>query len=392
MNVTGKKLLLFGFIAVMLVGIPLTLYSIKTQQETRSQAEKSTALSFTPESSEQAPISKDIGEEFPLDVQVDPGTNIVSFVKLEIAYDDTKLATSEAEDAFKVNEAAFPVILEGPVFQPGKVSVTLSVGSDPTSAIQQVTKALTIKFKTNAATEGIPTTVTYGNNTEVLSIGGSDQASENVLLNVSPAYIAIGESGPTPTTGEPTEPTATTAPTATNAPAPTTPPVVQPTSVPVTAGPTIANQLPVCTALNIDRETTGNAPYPVTFTVVGNDADGTISKVTFNYGDGPVETVTETGGIGSNTVSVQRAHTYNNPGTYQASATITDNLTGVSSQDSCRTTIVVLGDQTNNGGGVVDPVNPTATISDPGPGDVFFGMGAAAVLLMIIGGMIFFAL
>lgn len=392
MNISRQKILLFGFIAVMLVGIPLSLYGLSTQQVTEQQADKATSLSFMPETSEDEPLKKALNEEFALDVQVDPGTNLVSFLKLEINYDDTKLATSEAADAFKVNEAAFPVTLEGPVFTPGKIQVTLSVGSDPTNAVQTITDALTVKFKGIANTDGVPTDITYGNTTEVLSIGGNDQASENVLLNVEPAVILIGESDSTITPSVTVEPTATTIPQPTDEPAPTNPPA--PTDIPPTAGPTGINESPVCSALNIDREVTGNAPYSITFTAVGNDTDGTISKVTFNYGDGPVETVFETGGIGSNAVSVQRAHTYNNPGTYQASATLTDNAQGVSDANSCKITVTVLPAPTSGGGGNggLSPF-PSATI-DPnlGPGDVFIGAGVIALLFVVVGGLLFFAL
>ncbi len=384
MNVSRKRILLFGFIAVMLVGIPLTLYGLSSQQETRQQAEKATSLSFLPESSDTTPIKKGLNEEFPLEIQVDPGTNLVSFVKLELQYDETKLATSEAADAFKVNEAAFPVTLEGPVFSPGKIQVTLSVGSDPTNAVQQITKAVTIKFKAIANTDGVPTNVTYGNSTEILSIGSNDQASENVLLNVNPAVITVGDPTTTPVTGIPTA-----TPTPTTVPEPTV--VPNPTTIPPTAGPTGITQAPVCTALNIDRENTGNSPYSVTFTAVGDDSDGTISKVTFNYGDGPVETVTETGGIGSNTVSVQRAHTYTNPGTYSASVTLTDSSQNVSDAETCKVTITVLPEPTSSGGGDLT-VFPSATISDPGPGDVFLGIGGVALLLVVVGGLLFFAL
>ena len=387
MNVTRKRILLFGFIAAMLVGIPLTLYGLSTQQETRQQAEKATILTFLPESSEDTPISKALNEEFPLEVSVDPGTNLVSFLKLEIQYDETKLATSEADGGFVVNEAAFPVTLEGPVFSTGKIQVTLSVGSDPTNAIQQVTKALTIKFKALADTGETPTNITFGNSTEVLSIGSNDQASENVLLNVNPALVLIGQSS---TTITPISVTPTHTPVPTNTTAPTQPP--QPTSIPPTAGPTGTNESPVCTALNIDRENTGSAPYSVTFTAVGDDSDGTVSKVTFNYGDGPVENVTETGGIGTSSVSVQRAHTYTNPGTYSASAIITDNSQGVSDANACKVTITILPAPTTGGNGGGLTIAPSATISDPGPGDVILGMGGVALLFIVIGGILFFAL
>ncbi len=53
----GRKIFLFGFIAVLLIGIPVTLYLVQRQQETRTRAEKSTNLTFTPESTPQTPIN-----------------------------------------------------------------------------------------------------------------------------------------------------------------------------------------------------------------------------------------------------------------------------------------------------------------------------------------------
>jgi hypothetical protein len=392
-RITKSKLLLFGFIGVLLIGIPTSLYLLRQQQLTESQAEKATTLSFLPDSSSASPIQVAIDDPVALDINVNPGTNIVSFVKLEIQYDDTKLATAEA-DAFVVNDTAFPVTLEGPTYSQGKIAITLSVGSDPTKAIQTTTKAATVNFTAIGETGDTPTNVTYGNTTEILSIGSNDQASENVLLTVNPAVIAIGAGSSGTPTVAPTDPVATTEPT--TAPQPTTPP--PPTSIPPTtsAGTPIANQAPVCQSLNIDRDTTGGAPYPVTFTAVGNDTDGTISKVTFNYGDGPVETVSESGGIGSNAVSVQKAHTYNNTGTYQASVIITDNANGVSDVNTCKKTIVVLAPTTaggtGGGGNTGYTPFPTGTIGDPGPGDAIIGIGALAAMLTLIGGLIFFAL
>lgn len=395
-NLNGKKIAIIGFVIALLISIPVLVYFIGFNQENRSRAEKSTTLSFVPESTTDSPINKAVNEEISLDIMVNPGTNLVSFIKLDIQYDDTKLATAEA-DTFKAYEAAFPVTLEGPVYSPGKIAVTLSVGSDPTKAIQTLTKAATIKLKAIDNTGTTPTSVTYGNATEILSLGSNDEATENVLQNVLPAYIIIGTSSITPT--DSLTPTAT--PTATIQPTITTVPTAVPTTVPTTGptSPVTTNQLPVCTALNLDRNTTGTAPYAVTFTAVGNDPDGTISRVILNYGDGPVETVTETGGIGSNSISVQRSHTYNNTGTYTASATLVDNSNGYSDQNSCKTTITVqaaggggggTGDGNTGGGGLT--TFPTATMANTGPGDVFIGAGAIAVMMIVIGGLLFFVL
>ncbi len=390
MNVAGKKLFAIGFALLLLVGIPVTVYLLQQQQETRSRAEKSTSFSFTPESSASSPIQKNVNDSIPLDIMVDPGKNLVSYVKLEIQYDPDKLATDSATP-FQANSAIFPTVLEGPVYTPGKIAVTLAVGPDPTKALQTKVKAASISFKAIAPTgQGTPTLVTYSATSQALSTGPNDQASENVLSNTSPATIVIA-GAVVPTTTEPTTAIPTDVPTAapttavpTAAPTPTT---AVPTSPPGEVG---ANDLPICESLSVDRETTGNAPYSLTFTANGSDSNGTINKVTFNFGDGTVEDVTDAGGIGTSSVNAQMSHTYNNPGTFQASAILTDDLNAVSNSASCQQTVTV------NASGSASPTatNPTSapSIAPTGSTEVLMGLGALAFILMVGGSLLFFVL
>lgn len=399
MKFSGKKIFLVGFLVVLLVGIPTTIFLLQQQQEVRSRAEKSTTISFTPDSSTSAPLQKKIGDTIPLDIMVDPGKNLVSFVKLEIQYDPEKLATTGAT-TLQPNIVAFPTTLEGPVYSPGKISVTLSVGPDPTKAIQAKVKAATVNLKAIANTPAdTPTVVTYGATTQVLSIGANDEASENVLSNTVPATILIGDATPTegPTAAVTEVPTPTTAPTdqPTSAPVPTSPPGADPTSAPAPTtadGTPSASQPPTCSSLTVDRETNGAAPFAITFTVNGTDSDGTISKATFNFGDGEVSDVTNSGGIGTNQVNAQMAHTYNNPGTYQASAILTDETNGVSDSASCLQTISVT---SGNSSGSAQSSNTnvsssSATIPPTGMTEVAMGIGAAAFFLVMAGAALFF--
>ncbi|HWY80143.1 MAG TPA: PKD domain-containing protein [Candidatus Sulfotelmatobacter sp.] len=389
MNLNGKKLFLIGFIVVLLVGIPLTIYILQQQTATQQHAQASTNLAFNPGSTAAAPIQKNIGDSIPLDISVDPGKNLVSFVKLDIQYDPTILATASA-DAFKPNVTAFPSMLEGPVYSAGKISVTLSVGPDPTKAIQQKVTAATITFTALKATQpGTPTLVSYTTNTQVLSIGSTDQASENVLSSAIPATIIIGNTAPTSAipSGTPTpttEVTPTDVPTAapTNAATDTPTPTTSPTS-----GPTSSTTPPVCNTVTVDRATTGNAPFALTFTANGNSSTGTISKVTFNFGDGQVSDITQAGGIGTASVNVQASHTYNNPGTYQASAILTDNTNTVSSASAnCQQSITV---NAASGSGTI---NPSPTMPATGSTEVAVGIGLGAMLLIFGGGLLFFIL
>ena len=397
---SAKKLLLIGFGVILLIAIPLTIYLLQQQQETRSQAQAATTLTFMPPSTQIAPLQKKIDDIFSIDATVDPSTNIVSFVRLEIQYDPTKLATASAQgvDAFTPNTIAFPSILEGPIYEEGKVAVTLSVGSDPTKAIQTTTKIGTITFKALEATE-TPTQVTYTLNTQVLSIGSSDQASENVLSTKTPAVIQIaGDSDtpqPTPSETEPSlTPTATPSPTLTPSPSPTDTPSPSPTKT--------VSQAPVCSLFtatlasstqetsstesgSLDTNTASNSGTSTfNFTLEGHDTDGTVEQVTFNFGDGAVTTITD--GLSTSSVQTSTTHTYQ-PGTYTASAVLTDDQGNVSS-DSCSQTIVFGNDES------ITPVNspvPTTTLT-PGPGSTILGVGAFFTMLSVIGAILFFTL
>lgn len=378
----GRKIFLLGFIIVLLIGIPVTIYLVQRQQETRTRAEKSTNLLFTPESTVTTPIQKNVGESIPLDVYVDPGTNLVSFVKLEIAYDPEKLATDSAT-AFVQNTAVFPSVLEGPVYTPGKITVTLSVGPDPTKAIQVRSKAATITFKALSSTPpGQPTVVSYGATTQALSIGFNDQASENVLSSATPANIAIGGESVVPTEPVPTQPVSPT-------------PEVLPTAIPTqpitpTGGATpSANVAPVCSLLSVDKAASGDAPLALTFTATGTDSDDTLSKVTFNFGDGAIVDVTDGTGTGTASISAQSAHTYTAVGTFTAFALLTDSQGGVSDSESCKQTVTVTGTSS----ATVAPTDAAVPTLEP-TGSTGAAMAIGAVLMAIIvgGGFLFFLL
>ena len=401
MKFSGRKLFLIGFVVILLIGIPVTVYLLQQQSNPSSKAAQSTNLAFSPDSSSASPIQKNVGDSVPLAITVDPGKNLVSFVKLEIQYDPSILATASA-NAFSANISAFPSVLEGPVYSPGKIDVTLSVGPDPTKAIQQKVTAATITFTALKNTPaGTPTLVSYTATTQVLSIGPNDQASENVLSSATPATIDIGgastptqpipEGTPVPTVA--ISPSTATSAAPTSAISPTAVPAASPTNIPTptpTGAPSTGGTAPTCSSLSVDRATTGNAPYSLTFTANGTSITGTISKVSFNFGDGQVSDVTQAGGIGTASVNVQASHTYSNPGTYAASAVLADNNNNTSSGSaSCSQTITVNQGAVASGSGVT---NPSPTMPPTGSTGLAIGLGLGAMLLILGGGLIFFIL
>lgn len=372
---SAKKLLIIGFILIILIAIPVTIFLLQQQQEIRSRAQAASTLSFEPTSNASNPIQVQKDDVVDLDIMVDPTTNLVSFVKLEIQYDSTKLATTSGANGvgfFEQNKNAFPSLRGDPQFDDGKVTLAVSVGPDPTASVQTKTKVGTIHFKALTDTD-TPTQVIFGPQTQVLSIGSADQASENVLSSSTPAIINI--------VGPATVPTDT--PTPTEEPTPSASPA--------------ANQIPVCTTLTADVSS-GSAPLAVNFTASGNDPDGTIEKVTFNFGDGNVTSITDN--LSQASVSAAASHTYDAGGTFTASAVLTDNA-GETSTNTCSQTIIVAGPTatptaaftataTPTTGAGTD--TPTPTLESPGPGATIIGLGAFFTVLSLIGAVLFFAL
>ena len=377
MSLNAKNILILGFVVSLLIAIPVTVYFLQKQQQTTSKATASTSLCFTKMTDNicldntNKPTYK-VKDTFNLDVLMKPGTNNVIATTLNIKYDPTKVATSSP--GFRLSNA-FSSVIEGPIYTDGNISVTMSVGIDVDKVIKADTKIATVFLEALSPTGDAGTDIKFDQTTVTSTVSDPET---NVLSTSTPAKIIITGSGVTPT------------------PSVTTPTPTSSISTP--------NVPPVCTSLNIDRAASGSAPLSVTFTTVGNDSDGTIQKATFNFGDGPVEDVTVGGGIGTNSVSVQKAHTYNNPGTYTAKAVLTDNSSGISASDNCTQVIAVepgVPTPTGIGGPIIQPTStplPTPTLAavtpmpSPGPGGIIIGIGAAGVILSIIAGAIFLAL
>lgn len=187
----NKKFLLGLFFLTLAISIPLTLSLLDQRQDPRGRAANSTTLSLAPESSTSNPIKKQVGDTIALDLMVDPGDNLVTFVRFQVKYDPTKLEPVTS-DPFTLNITAFPTKIEGPVLGSGLVAESVSVGSDPTKAIQTKTKVGTLNFKAIGGTGSTPTVVSFTNLTQALSSGATDQAAENVLSSTTPAVISIG--------------------------------------------------------------------------------------------------------------------------------------------------------------------------------------------------------
>lgn len=194
-----RKKLTLAAVLFLLISIPLTLALVSQQQNTRSKAAASTTLYFEPTSSSSSPITKNIGDPIDLDIYVDPGSNLVTFVRYQLTFDTTKVQLSPTEP-ITLNSNVFSSV-EGPVVANGTVAQSVSIGSDPTKAIQKVTKIGTLHFKAIGPTAQTPTSIVFGNLTQSLSSGGADQAGQNILSSTTPANIIIN--GTTDTSPQP---------------------------------------------------------------------------------------------------------------------------------------------------------------------------------------------
>lgn len=375
---SAKKIFILGFIIILLIAIPLTIYVLQQQQETRSRATAATVVSFEPSAK-----AVKVGDTFTLDINVDPSSNVVTLVQLFITYDPTKLATASADNVgtgLVPNERALPVIMNDAVkYTENSIFVSLSPGADVSKFIQTKTKVATLVMKALAPTDTSSAKIELDkgvgvNKTDIRS--KESQIGENVLSTTIPAVITIN-----PASG---------------------------------SGSSSNNVVPTCTALNVDRTTSGPAPFSITFTAAGNDSNGTIQKVTFSFGDGGVADVDKnngTNGIGTNSVNAQMSHAYQNPGTFTASAVLTDNQGGVSSASaSCTQTIIVTQPIINPTATPSSSLTPTTifvtatptpgssqgnvnpTVAPPGPGETILKIGGVGMVLSILGGLLFLAL
>lgn len=197
-----NPILTLGLLALVLVGLPAAIFLTQKPTENRSKASPTVTLSFAPSSTQSSPLNVKAGNTITLDVMLDPGTSIVSYLKSEINYDATKLQAGSG--ALQLDLNAFPTVLLQPVYSSGKIQFVVSAGADPTKAIQRPTKigTLTLSALPSSSTSSVPTQVTFSSITQALSIDPSSTPKENVIGSTVPANLLISQNGVTlsPTT------------------------------------------------------------------------------------------------------------------------------------------------------------------------------------------------
>lgn len=191
-SIRKRTVLIGGFILLTLVVLPITLFYFQQPQQTQTHAEKSVVLSYEPSSSQtNSQLQIPAGSTFTLDVYLDPGTNSVSFVKLDMDYDATKF---EPAGGFIPDSTIFPQVVEGPINTPGKIEATLSIGTNLSSAIKTKVKIGTLALK---ALDNVPANTTsvisFDPDSQALSVSSNSSYGENVIANTTPVTVQINK-------------------------------------------------------------------------------------------------------------------------------------------------------------------------------------------------------
>lgn len=273
--------LVIALLLLLIIGVAITVSFLSPKKTTQQEASGATVLSFSPESGNTTPLQKSINDTIDLDLMVDPGTDAITFIKFQIHYDSTKISIDQT-NPFTLNTIAFSGFVEGPVIENGTITESVSVGADPTKAIRIPTKIGTLHIKTIATTGNTPTSLSFSNQTQVLSAGSNATASQNVLGTTNPAFITITDG---------TQPTTTQSPTAT----PTVPQTTLSFSLllhgigsagdnPNPTGNDLSNKDPLTKTRNLDvllydnaNKLVSNTPGTVTYNATTGTFDGTVA-------------------------------------------------------------------------------------------------------------------
>jgi len=345
-----KKLFLAGIIVILIVAIPISVISLQHQQVTTSKATAATSLSFSG-----VPQSVKPGDPpFTLSIQLDPGSNLVSFVALAITYDKTIITT---DTGFTVNQNSFPTIVEQPVYQDKvntcngnlcTITITVNTGSDSTKVVTKPTTVATLSMK--AVGKGVASLDFKIPPTNVRALDPNSNISQDVLSSATGTKINISDQ---------------------------TTPTVAPTQPPVTV---TQKNLPICDGLTITLSK--KAPVQATFVVSGHATTSAITKAVFDFGDGKTQTITKT----LKKFTATTYHTYPIPNLYVATAQLTDGTGALS--NFCTQSFTVASPASISASPTVDTTTSSSTDSSlpaTGPNDILLELGAVGFMAMLGG-------
>jgi len=189
-NILRHKYLGISATVAMLLLLPIVVISTQRPQRLSGIAEGATTIIFSPTSIESSPLEEKIGQEFFLNVLIDPGKNIISIVRLDINY-DPKIFKLSMANPIEINKTIFTNVIDGPSYSAGNVQMTLSVGNDLSKSLSSRTKAITLNFVPISKTLDSSTIVSFGDNTSASGVKANNLDEENVVSSTAPAYIIV---------------------------------------------------------------------------------------------------------------------------------------------------------------------------------------------------------
>jgi len=221
-----KKGILFLFIGILLLSIPVVVFVAGKNTEMRKRAAPATTLSISP-----ATVSKKVDDLITFEVKIDTADNQVATVQLAITYDPLIL---RAEDI--TNGSFAPTIrVSGKTDTTGKASIT--VGAKNTSEpIKGSGTIAVLTMKALSATTG-STTIRFAPAPETFA-NALGEGEQNVLVGATGSNVTITNANGTSPTPSPTgsffspTPTATPSDTLTPTTTPSETPSITPSATP----------------------------------------------------------------------------------------------------------------------------------------------------------------
>ncbi len=174
-----KKVLLYIGIGLALLAVPVTVFVVGQNSDSRKKAAPASTLAFSP-----ASTTINVGEKFTLAVKLDTADNQVGLVQLRIVYDPAYL---EAEDV--TNDAFAPSIKVSKKIDPnGKASITVGA-KDTTHPINGSGTIATITMKA-IRESATPILVKFTPSPDTMA-NALGETAEDIIIGRSPASITI---------------------------------------------------------------------------------------------------------------------------------------------------------------------------------------------------------
>lgn len=221
---SSKKTVILVTCLILLIVLPLLLSVSQKKQETRSGAHPATTLVFSP-----ANVTLQRNQTTTVDIYLDPGTNWVTFARLVITYDATKMEPSGNKLVIDTTNG-FPAVESPPAYTAGRITTTLSIGGSTERLIRTRKKIASLTMHvlptaTCPSGTSCRVNVTFdATQSKLYSINPSDSRNQNVLSAITPLTVTIQTVPPSITPIPSATRTPTPSPTRTPTPSPTTPP------------------------------------------------------------------------------------------------------------------------------------------------------------------------